>query len=725
MKRILFLSLLLMCQWASAQHKFSYIDIQNGYFAQKTVSGVRSMADGKHYTTFDGKAIVRFSYASGTAVDTLCNVGALTKGLGRAFDYVLSTDQSKIMLLLNRKPIYRRSYTADYYIFDTRTGSIAPLGSTPDIRMAAFSPDGQSVAFVSRNNIYLRNLTTGAERQLTFDGEFNSIINGVPDWVYEEEFELTRCFSFSPDGTRLAYMRFDESQVREFTITRFNIEAENPSAAEKQFGQPLYTQPYTYKYPKAGEKNSIVTLRVINLSDDSVTSVDVGPQPDQYIPYMDWTPAGELYFMRTSRHQNEFDLLLADKSGCSRVIYHETSPRYVERVGRGTVTFLDDGNRFIVMNETATGHMHLYLYDTRSGLVGALTQGDWDVTELVGVDSKRAYYISTQTSSLRRNLFSVSFDGRNRRMLTDDRGFYRVTPSAGCRYFLTYFSNLSTPNEVRLCDNGGKMIRVVEENTRLKERIAKVALPQKQIMTIALPGRDLYAYIIRPSDFDPSRKYPLLITQYCGPGSQQVQERWSVDWEDVLVQEGYIILGVDSRGTGFRGEEFKKCTYGHLGEYETQDLIAVAEYFARQDYIDSARIGIYGWSYGGFTSLNAKLRGGDLFKMAIAVAPVTSWRYYDSIYTEIYNGLPDENPDGYDRFSPINYADRLSGKLLIMHGTADDNVHIQNSMSMVRALEQAGRQFDFRPYPDDNHSMLPSGRHHVRQSMVHYCLENL
>ena len=406
------------------------------------------------------------------------------------------------------------------------------------------------------------------------------------------------------------------------------------------------------------------------------------------------------------------------------MIYDERDPRYVERVDDECVTFLPDGERFVVRSEK-DGFTHLYLYSAETGFLNRITSGDWEVTALAGIEGDRVYYLSTETSPLKRDLYSIRLNGKDKRRLTDGSGTYSVAPSRGFRYFISYFSNVSTPNRVTLHAADGKLVRTLEDNVALRNTLSKLNVPEKEFFTFRNPeGIEFNGYMIRPADFDSTRSYPLFMVQYSGPGSQRVADSWSMGWEDVLVQQGYIVACVDGRGTGFRGSEFKKCTYKQLGKYEVEDQIAAARYLGALPYIDSDRIGIFGWSYGGFMALNCILKGNDVFKMAIAVAPVTSWRFYDTIYTEIYNGDPNENPSGYDDNSPINFADRLKGKLLIAHGTADDNVHIQNTYEMVARLVQHDKPFEMYIYPDRNHSM-GNYRNHLMERCIEFVHRNL
>ena len=693
----------------SARPAFDYSALRDGTFEQKTVSGVRSLSDGERYTTMSDGRVLCFSYRTGEPAGVLFDASAAEPRI-EFTDYVLSADERRLLLTTDVEPIYRHSFTAEYWIYDRQDGSLRRLSQGGPQQQAQFSPDGSRVAFVRGGNLFVADPAAGSERQLTFDGRFNHIITGLPDWVYEEEFSFARAFAWSPDGRKIAYLRFDESRVKQYNMNRF--------------AGGLYPENYTFKYPKAGEQNSVVELYCCDAADGSMVRMDTGEQTDQYIPRLFWTPTGQLGFYRLNRLQNHFEVLLCDSSGASRVVYDERNDRYVERVDGRTVTFLPDGDRFVVRSER-DGFMHLYLYSVSEGLLGRITSGEWEVTELLGIEGDRVYYLSTETSPLRRDLYTVRLDGRGKRRLTGGDGTYRIAPSRGFRYFISYFSNVRTPNRVTLHRSDGRLVRTLEDNAALRAKLDELQVPVKEFFRFATSeGVELNGYMVRPNGFDSSRRYPVLMTQYSGPGSQQAADRWTIGWEDVLVQQGYIVACVDGRGTGFRGEEFKKCTYGELGKYETVDQIEAARYLASLPYVDPDRIGIYGWSYGGFMALNCILKGNDVFRAAIAVAPVTSWRFYDTIYTEIYNGLPQDNPSGYDDNSPIHFADRLKGKLLIAHGTGDDNVHIQNTYEMITKLVEYDKPFELYVYPDRNHGMGPS-RHHLMERCIEFVQRNL
>ncbi len=707
MKRILF-TFAALAAFATAASAQSYDEIVRLRSMNETVRGIRSMNDGTHYTVVEEGAIRRYSYAGGEG-ETL--VG-LPEGF-RLTDYLLSPDEQSVLLAEGSEPIYRHSYTTRYHLADASGIHPVMLG-IEGTRDASFSPDGRWIAFSAGNNLWLYSTESRGARQITKDGEWNRIINGTTDWVYEEEYGFTKAYAFSPDSRRIAYLRFDESEVPVFEMMRFD--------------GTLYNRPYTFKYPKAGERNSTVELWLHDIESGTRTRIDTGTESDQYIPHLGWTPDGALYYYRVNRLQNRFEVVLCAEDGTQRVIYDERSPRYVERMNAGTVTFID-GDRFVVREETTAGRMHLYLHSIAKGRLHAITSGDWEVTEVAAVTGKRIYYLSTESSPLRRDLYSIGLDGRRKRRLTDGDGYYTIAPSRGMKYYISTRSDASTPNRVEVRTGEGRLLRTLRTSEALRAELAATQRPVKEFVRIPTErGDTLNGWILRPRGFDPSKRYPVLMTQYSGPGSQQVADRWSLDWEDALADAGYVVVCADGRGTGFRGEEFKKCTYGQLGRLEVEDQLSVARWITRQSWADAGRLGIYGWSYGGFMALGCALKGEGLFKLAIAVAPVTSWRYYDTIYTEIYNGLPQDNPAGYDDNSPVCMAgllDDTKTKLLIVHGTADDNVHFQNSMEMARALNRCGKQYDMMVYPDQNHSMMPDDTRNVRQKLVEYTIEHL
>lgn len=690
----------------SAQKKFSYEDIMKGTFRSGSVYGLRSMKDGKCYTVTEGGKIVKYSYKTGKNEGVIFNRGDMKLNFT---DYTFSYDEKKILFTTNENPIYRHSFTADYYVYDIVSKSLKPLSEGGSQEVATFSPDGTKVAFVRDNNLFWVDLATWKESQITVDGKFNHIINGKPDWVYEEEYGFSQGYQWSPDSRSIAYWRTDESHVKEYHMNYFN--------------KQLYPTVYSFKYPKAGERNSIVSIHAANLTTGAKTQMNIGEQTDIYVPRIKWTnDSRNVLVFRLNRLQNNFDMLQCNAvTGENKTVYNQQDKRYINRLEDQTVMFLEDGDRYIIQSEK-DGFNHLYLYSLTKGFIRQITKGGWEVSQLLGVDGDTIYYISTETSPVKRNLYSIKLNGAQKKRITKEEGNYTIDFNSDFSYFISYFSNATTPNTVTLHSADGKRVRVLENNDALKSKIAEYKLPVKEFFSFTTSeGVNLNGYMMRPPNFNSSKKYPVFMTQYSGPGSQQVLDKWSMEWEHCLVQDGYILVCVDGRGTGGRGEEFRKCTYRDLGRLEVLDQIEAAKYLGGLSYVDKQRIAIYGWSYGGFMALNCILQGADVFKCAIAVAPVTSWRYYDTIYTEIYNGLPEDNAAGYDNNSPITHASKLKGKLLIAHGTGDDNVHIQNSMDMISALEAAGKQFEMAIYPDQNHSMLPSWSH--RHNLMIKCID--
>lgn len=708
MKKLLTLAALGLA--VAGAHAQSYDEIVRLRGLNETVRGIRSMADGKHYTVLENSTLLRYDYAGREEGRAL--LPAVPDGF-RIRDYLFSPDEQTILLAAGAKPIYRHSYTTSYQLA-TQEGMRPLAPQLTNARDASFSPDGRLIALSNDNDLWLYDMLSDTTVRITSDGKWNEVINGTTDWVYEEEFGFTKAYAFSPDSRRIAYLRFDESRVPVFEMMRYDGK--------------LYNRAYSFKYPKAGDPNSVVELWVYDIPTGHRIRLDTGTETDQYIPHLGWTPDGRLYFYRLNRRQNHFEVVLCEADGSQRIIYDERSSRYVERVNASTITFLD-ADRFVVREETSAGWMHLYLHSLEKGLLHPITRGAWEVAGTVAFTPERVYYLSTETSPLRRDLYSIRYDGSGKTRLTGGDGYYAIDPSRGMKYYISTFSNATTPNRVEVCTADGRVVRTLKTSEKLQEELRASQRPTKEFFTFATErGDTLNAWMLRPRNFDPAKRYPVLLTQYSGPGSQQVADRWNLDWEDALVDAGYIVVCADGRGTGFRGEAFKKCTYGNLGEREVEDQLSTARHMATQPYVDPARIGVYGWSYGGFMALGCALKGDGLFKMAIAVAPVTSWRYYDSIYTEVYNGLPQDNAAGYDKNSPLTFADRLADgktRLLMIHGTADDNVHFQNTMEMTRALNRHRKQYDMMVYPDQNHSMQPDDMRNVRQKMVEYTLEHL
>lgn len=722
------LSLLVGFSGVKAQKLISFDDvITKGTFRAKSVAGLRSMNDGVHYSTMEdhGKIIAKYSYKSGQRVSTIFDFNSLGVDSIKGFSsYSFSSDESKILLMTDVESIYRHSFTANYYIYNFVTKEFTALSEGGKQQVATFSPDGTRVAFVRDNNLYVRSLLFDTETRATDDGKFNSILNGIPDWVYEEEFGFSRAFEWSPDSKQIAYIKFDESEVRTFGIPMYS--GSNPSYEENA----LYPTEYRFKYPKAGESNSVVSVHVYDLKNRQSIEMDSGDNLDVYIPRVRWTHSGsDLAILRLNRLQNRLDMLYVNPfTGDSRLIYTDKNKRYIGESVLDNIIFLNDDKHFVAMSEQ-DGYNHLYLYDRYGVMVRDLTKGEFDVTEYYGYDPKykQFFYQAAAKSPLRREVYSVNFDGTKTSVVEGEEGTSRVDFSSGFKYYVNYFNNINTPNRVTLHDRRGKLIRTLEDNSELKAKLADYSIPEKEFFSFTTSeGVDLNGYIIKPVDFDESKAYPLLMTQYSGPNSQSVKDTYGKSWLDYLASNGYVVACVDGRGTGARGEEFRKCTYRELGKYESDDQIEAAKYLGSLNYIDSSNIAIWGWSYGGYMSTLCLAKGGDTFKAAVAVAPVTNWRYYDSVYTERYMRTPQENPHGYDDNSPINHASKITGKLLLVHGSADDNVHFHNSTELAEVLVQANVQFEMMFYTNRNHSIYGGNtRTHLYNMVVNFLDRNL
>jgi dipeptidyl-peptidase-4 len=582
------------------------------------------------------------------------------------------------------------------------TEELIPLSVKGRQRIATFSPDGEKVVFVRDNNIFIKNLKFGTESQVTWDGSRNNIINGAPDWVYEEEFGMQKAFAWSPDSKFLAFVRFDESEVSDFSMTLYR--GDKPALEENA----IYPHNIVYKYPKAGEAGAKIAVRIYDIRSKATIKADIGADTDMYIPSIRWTPDGnDLAVMRLNRRQNQLDILYTNpNTGDSRLIYTERNERYLDFDFSEHFSFLDDG-KFVITSER-NGFTHLYLHDRLGVEMTQITSGNYDVTAFYGYDQIRKlfYYQAAAESPLRREVYYVSSDGRKKGKLSEKPGTNNADFSRGFNYYLNYHSGVSEIPSITIYDWTGKSVRILEDNESLKKRLAEFTIPGKEFFTFRCQGGTiLNGWMIKPPGFRQDMKYPVVITQYSGPGSQKVTDQWDISWYEYLAQEGFLIVCIDPRGTGGRGEDFRKSTYLRLGKFESDDLVETARYLSGLTYVDDRNIAIRGWSYGGFTTLMAMAKGGSLFKAGIAVAPVTSWRYYDNIYTERYMRTPDENAGGYDENSPVNLAGKIKGRLLLIHGSADDNVHLQNTMELSEALVQEGVQFEMAVYTNRNHGI--------------------
>ena len=676
---------------------------EDGTFAIKRVRGMSPMKDGKTFGNFEKGAFNIYNYKTGKLVKTLFTVGDLKlEGEEEPVEmeyYEVNSDETKLLVMTNIEEIYRYSYSATHYVYDLKTKKMQPLSEKGKQRLATFSPDATKVAFMRDNNLFIKDLNTTKEIQFTFDGLYNHIINGAPDWVYEEEFEFTQGFFWSPDSKKIAYMKFDESNVREFQMEMFD---------------GLYPSWYSFKYPKAGEDNSIVGIYVYDLESGKTVKMDTGAETNIYLPRIAWTKdANTLAIQRLNRHQNHLEILAANATtGATRVFYEDTNDYYVEITDDWH--FLDDGNSFLMTSEKS-GYNHIYLYLLDGTLVKQLTSGNWDVTEVYGFDGKEVYFQAAKNSPVERQIYAVNLKGQMREVIGRE-GTNNARFSKDFSYLININSSITQPHQFELYTNQGKLVRVLEDNHELAELIKEYNLGEKKLMKISDPAFtlpdgtrvDLDAWQVLPPDFDPNKKYPVLIYVYGGPGHQTVSNAWSHSdfwWMQLLAQHGIISVSINNRGSGAQGEVFKKMTYLQLGKYETEDMITLAKYMGKQPFVDASRIGIYGWSYGGFMAANGITKGADVISTAVSVAPVTNWRYYDNVYTERFMRTPQENPDGYDLNSPVHNTELIKGNYLLCHGSGDDNVHYQNAMELIKSMVTNGKQFDLMIYPNKNHGI--------------------
>ncbi|MDI5895270.1 S9 family peptidase [Flavobacterium algoritolerans] len=692
---------LFLCFTVVGQQKITIDEIYNGTFRAQGMDELQSMKNTNQYTVLNldnqsrSMQIDLYDFATLKKVVTLIDTKS-HKELSNGIDsYTFDASEKMILLACNTNQIFRHSFTADYYLYDIASKKLKKLFDF-QVQEPTFSPDGKKIAYAKENNLYVYDLASNKSTPITTDGQKNSIINGITDWVYEEEFAFVKAFDWSADSKKVAYIRFDESQVPEFSMS--------------MFGKELYPMMQTFKYPKAGEKNALVSLHIYDVNSNGVKNVNLGNYTDFYIARMKWTnDANTLSAQVLNRHQNNLDLLFIDgNSGTSKVVLNEKDKAYVDVTDN--LTFLKD-NSFIWTSEK-DGFNHIYLYDKNGKLKNQLTKGKWEVTNYYGLDEKTntVFYQSVENGSINRDVYRIGLDGKNKVRLSQNTGTNAATFSPNFQYYINTFSSASQPTTYTLNEaKVGKQVQVIENNESLASKLKSYNLPAKEFFVLkTAKGNELNAWMIKPKDFDPTKKYPVFMYQYSGPGSQQVNNEWnSTDdyWFMMLSQQGYIVACVDGRGTGFKGADFKKVTQLQLGKYEVEDQIDAAKVIGNYAFVDKSRIGIFGWSYGGFMASNCIMKGNDVFKMAIAVAPVTNWRFYDSVYTERYMTTPQENASGYDDNSPINHVDKLKGKFLLIHGSGDDNVHVQNSMQMMEALIQANKQFDSQIYPDNNHGI--------------------
>ncbi len=757
-KLVVFMTLALMAGAGAASAQKQNITLEDIWtkrtFSPKGIGALRSMADGEHYCTMSRTGIAKYSYATGEKVEDVCLFGGpdmhkKAKPLPPMESYAFSADEQKILLSSGFEPLYRHSGVSDYYIYDIKEKTFTKISNEGKQRLTTLSPDGTKVAFVRDNNLYWMDLETLEEHAITTDGKVNEVINGTTDWVYEEEFAITQGFQWSPDSKKIAYMRFDESRVKEYNMQTWG---------------GLYPQDYRFKYPKAGEDNSKVEMWVYDLDNAKASRIASTDKTWEYIPRFQWTPGGTLTYMLMNRLQNHMQILTSE----GKMLYKEKCDTYVDVPDTWQFITVGKGKKAqeqMLITSERDGYRHIYLYGMDGKLVNQVTSGNWEVCDVPGIDVKnqRLYYTSREHGAINKSLFVIGFDGNGKRCLNHSAanmekiyehnglkyswgnqtngylaGTHNVTFSEGCKYYICTYSNANMPPAYTLHNSRGTLVKVLQNNSDLQGKMVDYGTQRKNFGTFKTStGTELNYYMIAPEELTThhspltTKKYPVLIYVYGGPGNQQVSDSYGHSdyyWYHMLAEQGYVVFCFDGRGTGGRGTKFKKQTYGDLGRMECEDAIEAAKWLGQQSWVDKDRIGIWGWSFGGYLSTLSLLKGNDVFKTAIAVAPVMNWRYYDNIYTERFLGLPKDNAKGYDENSPLNFADRLQGNYLLIHGTGDDNVHFQNSAEMVDKLQRAGKHFEFQIYPNKNHSIYDATgntRLNLYQLMTDFILRKL
>lgn len=712
--------LLFTFHFATAQKELTIEDIfEKRIFTQETVRSLNWMNNGQYYTALEDNKILRYDVTTGLSDSVIIDGKALNLKID---DYDFTPDEARVMLLTDKQKIYRRSFTADYYIYTFEGEELQKLSPNGRQSYATISPDNKNVAFVRDNNLFFVKLVNMSEHQVTQDGKKGNIINGSTDWVYEEELYLTKAFFWSPNSEKLAYYRFDESEVKEYNLQYWDDGA-------------LYPRDYRYKYPKAGEKNSSVTIKVYNLKDNTTQIVDLGKETDIYIPNIQWTKDPDiLAIKRLNRQQNQQDIFhYSTKFKSATNILTDRSKTYIHATYTKEWIYLDNGTHFLMSSERE-GYKHFYIHRMDGQLEYKATSGAFNAEKLIALDQSSKtpilYYTSTEGSSLDRHLYQVDYKGKGKIKLSTKPGVNTADMSKDFKYYISFNSSATSPKQVSLMmTKGNKLIKVLKDNAQLKENVAAYGLTEKILFQIdAADKKLLNAYMVQPADMDSTKKYPLLLYQYSGPGSQDVKNEWQgrhFMWHHLMAQKGYIVVGIDCRGTGGKSEEFKKMTYMKMGKMEAEDQVAAAKYLGTLPFVDKDRIGIWGWSYGGYISTLALETGPEVFKAGIAVSPFL-WKYYDTIFSERYLRRPQDNPEGYNEYSIVRNAGKLRSKYLLIHGTGDDNVHFQNAVTLQNELINQGKQFDSFYYPDNNHSLVgKKTKVHLYTMMTNFLLENL
>ncbi len=709
MKKLLISTFVIAAFYSAHSQEITLDKIYSGAYRGKGIAGIATMKNGENYAVIEREGIVKYSYKTSE------KEGIIVPGSYQS--YTFSDDESKILLLKQSQPIYRHSFLGKFEVKDLKTGKSIALNNGNFVQEPLFSPDATKVAFIADNNLFYQDLATEKITQITTDGKKNAIINGLADWVYEEEFGHARQYEWTKNSDALVFVKSNETEVPVMHIPLY----------EKN----LYPVDWQYKYPKAGEKNSIVSAQLYRLDHANTINIDLTGFKNYYIPNVIQTSkADEIILVTSERTQNASDILKVNtKTGKITKLFTETDEKWVD-TDNVTIDFLEDDSFF--WGSERDGFHHLYWYDANGKMKKQITKGNWDVTNYYGFDAKtkEIYVQTTEKGSINRVVSKININNGKSQILSKSDGTNAANFSKNFQYFIETSSSAKTPNTYTLKSGSGKALKEIQNNNEQLKKLEQDHFITKEFFTVPNEAGDqMNAWIMKPKNFDPNKKYPLFMFQYSGPGSQQVANRWDTGnglWFAALVQKGYIVACVDGRGTGFKGAKYKKATYLNLGKYEIEDQIAAAKWFGKQSYIDASRIGIFGWSFGGYMSSLAMTKGADVFKMGIAVAPVTNWRYYDSVYTERFLRTPQENAAGYDDNSPTTYAKLLKGKYLLIHGTADDNVHFQNALEFSEALIQNKKQFDFMAYPDKNHGIYGGNTtSQLYHKMTNFIIENL
>lgn len=731
MKKISMAILLCLCSitmFAQGKKALELKDVVTGQFRPENIYGVIPIpGDGEHYSQMNaaGTQVIKYSFKTGEQVEVLFDAATARECKFKRFDsYSFSPDGKTLLIATQTTPIYRHSYTAVHYLYSLKRNIEGKINNVVETlsdggpqQVPVFSPDGSMVAFVRDNNIYLVKLLYGnSESQVTTDGKRNEVLNGLPDWVYEEEFAMDKALEFSADSKMLAYIRWDESAVPSYSFPLFAGERPHISAFEKYPGE------YVYKYPKTGEVNSKVSVHTFDIKSKVTRKIAVPLDNDGYIPRIRFTKdPNKLAVMTLNRHQNRLDLYFADpRSTVCKLALRDESDKYIKESAFDNIHFYEKNFCFV---SEKSGFNHIYWYNMNGNLQKQITSGNYEVKEFLGYDAATGsfYFTSNEGSPLRKAVYKVDRKGKKSR-LTAQEGINNAQFSTDFKYFMNRYTNLSTPVVITLNDNTGKTLTTLIDNEKLKAKMAEYDIPQKEFFSFTTSnGTELNGWMMKPANFDPTKQYPALLYQYSGPGSQQVLDQFNISWETYMASKGYVVVCVDGRGTGGRGAEFEKCTYLTLGVKEAEDQVETAIYMGKQAYIDKNRIGIWGWSYGGYMTIMSMSEGRPVFKAGVSVAPVTDWKYYDTIYGERFMRTPNENVDGYKASSTFQRADKLSGNLLIIHGMADDNVHFQNCTEYAERLVQLGKQFDMMVYTNRNHSIFGGNtRMHLYTKISNY-----